>query len=207
MKGLSQAQEIAEQLKRCRIDYTFTSHLRRARKTLEIVLQDRPQAPVFMDDRLIERCYGLLQGRSKKRVANENPDLYAQINRGYDFVPPEGESLSMVEKRVLSFLKQLRDWLGQARGNVAISCHSNSIRPTRRVFEHMNVKQMLQLESPQDCVIIYDLHLRNVSNESSRGRGAKLNWKGIVTSRKVRLATDTRNRGVCTIQFRLFFGV
>src|SRR4030042_2817814 len=71
LKGLAQAQDIAEQLKRYQIDYAFTSHLRRARKTLEIVLQDRPQVPVFIDDRLIERCYGLLQGKSKKRVAKE----------------------------------------------------------------------------------------------------------------------------------------
>jgi len=67
LKGLSQAQGIAEQLKRQQIDYAFTSHLERARKTLKIVLQDRPQVPVFTDDRLIERCYGLLQGKYKRK--------------------------------------------------------------------------------------------------------------------------------------------
>jgi broad specificity phosphatase PhoE len=132
LKGLSQAQEIAEQLKRSRIDYAFTSHLRRAWKTLEPVLEAHPPVPVFMDDRLIERCYGLFQGRSKRRIAHENPDWYAQIHRGYEPAPPHGESLRMVEKRVLSFLGQLREWLGQTPGNVAISCHSNSIRSIRK---------------------------------------------------------------------------
>jgi len=42
LKGVSQAQDIAEQLKRYRIDYAFTSHLRRARKTLEIALPGHP---------------------------------------------------------------------------------------------------------------------------------------------------------------------
>jgi 2,3-bisphosphoglycerate-dependent phosphoglycerate mutase len=163
-KGLAQAQKLAEQLKEYRIDYAFTSHLKRARKTLEIVLEAHPAVPIFIDDRLIERCYGLLQGKSKKNVAHEDPEWYAQIHRGYELVPPNGESLRMVEQRVLSFLKQLRDWLGQTPGNVAISCHSNSIRPIRRVFENLRLKQALQLESPQDRAMIYKLRLRNLSS-------------------------------------------
>jgi broad specificity phosphatase PhoE len=193
LRGLEQAKEIAEQLKRRQIDYAFTSHLKRARKTLEIVLQGRPRVPVLMDDRLIERCYGLLQGRSKKRVANENPDWYAQVHRGYNFAPPEGESLSMVEKRVLSFLGQLSCWIGHTRGNVAISCHSNSIRPIRRVFEQLSFKQMLQLETPHDCVFSYDFRQCDWSVESPRVGATKLDWRGIVIPRKVRLATDTLN--------------
>jgi broad specificity phosphatase PhoE len=88
LKGLSQAQETSEQLKPYQIDYAFTSHLKRARKTLEIVLQGRQSVPVFVDDRLIERCYGLFQGKNKKKMEPENPDYYAQIHRGYGFVPP-----------------------------------------------------------------------------------------------------------------------
>jgi len=193
LKGLAQAQEIAEQLKRYRIDYAFTSHLRRAQKTLEIALEAHPSVPVFIDDRLIERCYGLLQGKSKRKVAHENPEWYAQIHRGYDFAPPEGESLRMVEKRVLSFLEQLKDWLGQNPGNVAISCHGNSIRPIRRVFEHLSLDQTLQLENPQNRAMVYDLHQRNLGIESPRGRATKPDWKSIVISRKVKLATAPLN--------------
>jgi broad specificity phosphatase PhoE len=109
LKGLAQTQEIAEQLKRYRIDYAFTSHLRRAQKTLEIALEAHPSVPVFIDDQLIERCYGLLQGKYKRKVAHENPDWHARIHRDYDFASPEGESLRMVEKRVLSFLEQFRE--------------------------------------------------------------------------------------------------
>jgi 2,3-bisphosphoglycerate-dependent phosphoglycerate mutase len=194
LKGLSQAQEIAEQLKRQQIDYAFTSHLRRARKTLKIVLQDRPQVPVFTDDRLIERCYGLLQGKHKRKIEHKKPDWYAQIHRGYDFVPPEGESLEMVEKRVIPFLEQLREWLKQHPGNVAISCHNNSIRSFRRVFENLSVPQMCKLESPQDCAIIYEIQQGDlVLKTLEKGRATKLEWKGIVISREVKLATDVGN--------------
>jgi 2,3-bisphosphoglycerate-dependent phosphoglycerate mutase len=158
-----QAQKIAEQLKRYQIDYAFTSHLNRARKTLEIILQAHPAAPVFVDDRLIERCYGLLQGKSKRKLEDADPEWYNQFHRGYELAPPTGESLRMVEKRTISFLKQLRNWLVQAPGNVAISCHSNSIRPIRRVFENLSLEQMLQLETPQDYSMIYELQLHNLS--------------------------------------------
>ena len=192
-EGLSQAQKIAEQLKRYQIDYAFTSHLKRARKTLEISLEGHSSVPVFVDDRLIERCYGLLQGKSKERIARENPEWFAQVHRGYEFTPPQGESLRMVEKRVLLFLEQLRDWLGQNQGNVAISCHSNSIRPIRRVFENLTLKQMLQLENPQDRIMIYNLRPRNMQRETLRGKECMQNWKGVRVSSKVKLATDPLN--------------
>ena len=191
-KGLIQAQKIAEQLKRCRIDYAFTSHLKRARKTLEIVLEAHPSVPVFADDRLIERCYGSLQGKSKRKIAHENPDWFAQIHRGYELASPNGESLRMVEKRVLSFLEQLREWLGHNPGNVAISCHSNSIRPIRRIFETLSIEQMLQLESPQDHAMIYDFSVHNLCSGQIERLNMQ-NWESVLVSRRVKLATDPLN--------------
>jgi 2,3-bisphosphoglycerate-dependent phosphoglycerate mutase len=193
LKGLEQAQEIAEQLKQEKITYAFTSHLKRARETLKIVLETHKDVPVFIDDRLIERCYGLLQGRSKRKVAKERPEWFTQIHRGYDFPPPEGESLKMVEKRTLPFLVQLEEWLRQNRGNVAISCHGNSLRPIRRVFEHLSLKQMLQIENPQDHAMSYALHVHSIKVESPRTRTAKSDWCNLLVPRQVKLASDQRN--------------
>jgi 2,3-bisphosphoglycerate-dependent phosphoglycerate mutase len=193
LKGLSQAREIAEQLRLDKIDYAFTSHLKRARKTLEIVLETHPAVPVFTDDRLIERCYGLLQGKSKRKIAKERPEWFAKIHRGYDFPPPEGESLKMVENRTLPFLMQLEEWLRQNPGNVAISCHGNSLRPIRRVFEHLSLKQMLQIENPQDRAMTYALHVHRVNIESFRKSTIKADWQGILVPRQLKLATDQRN--------------
>jgi 2,3-bisphosphoglycerate-dependent phosphoglycerate mutase len=192
LKGLKQAQEIAEQLRLEKIDYAFTSHLKRARETLEIVLQTHPAVPVFTDDRLIERCYGLLQGKSKKKVAKERPEWFAQVHRGYNFPPPEGESLKMVENRTLPFLVQLKEWLRQNPGNVAISCHGNSLRPIRRVFEQLSLEQMLQLENPQDRAMAYALHVHTFNIEST-AKSTKADWLGILVPQQVKLATDQRN--------------
>jgi 2,3-bisphosphoglycerate-dependent phosphoglycerate mutase len=193
LKGLSQAQEIAEQLRLEKIDYAFTSHLKRARKTLSIVLEKHPAIPVFTDDGLIERCYGLLQGKSKRKVAEEKPEWFARIHRGYDFPPPEGESLKMVENRTLPFLLQLQEWLRRNPANVAISCHGNSLRPIRRVFEHLSLKQMLQIENPQDRAMSYALHVHSVNVRSPRKNTVKADWQGVLVPQQVRLATDQRN--------------
>jgi 2,3-bisphosphoglycerate-dependent phosphoglycerate mutase len=190
---LKQAEEVAEQLRQEKIDYAFSSHLKRARKTLEIVLEMRPDFPVFIDDRLIERCYGLLQGRSKRKVAEERPQWFAKVHRGYNFPPPAGESLKMVEKRTIPFLVQLKEWLRQNPGNVAISCHRNSLRPIRRVFEHLSLEQMLRLENPQDRAMTYALHVHSVKVESPRKITTQSDWRGTLIPRHVKLATDQRN--------------
>jgi 2,3-bisphosphoglycerate-dependent phosphoglycerate mutase len=192
-KGLLQAEEVAQQLKQEKIDYAFTSHLLRARRTLEIVLQPHLSVPVFIDDRLIERCYGTLQGKSKIDIAAERPEWFAQVHRSYDFPPPEGESLKMVESRTLPFVVQLKGWLQKKPGNVAISCHGNSMRPIRRIFEHLSLKQMLQLENPQNQAMEYALHIHRVNVDEGEERRLKKDWRSVVVPSSVKLATDPRN--------------
>jgi len=192
-KGLLQAQEVAEQLSKEKIDYAFTSHLKRARKTLEIVLKKHDDVTVLVDDRLIERCYGELQGKSKRKLAAERPEWFARVHRGYDFPPPEGESLKMVENRTLPFLVQLEAWLQHNPGNVAISCHGNSLRPIRRVFEHLSLQEMLRIENPQDQAMLYALQIHSIKIENGSERNPTATWKRIMVPSKVKLATDPRN--------------
>lgn len=192
-KGLVQAQEISKQLSKQEIDYAFTSHLKRARKTLEIVLKKHDDVPVFVDDRLIERCYGELQGKSKRKLAAEKPEWFALVHRGYDFPPPRGESLKMVENRTLPFVVQLEAWLRRNPGNVAISCHGNSLRPIRRVFEHLSLQEMLRIETPQDQAMAYALQIHSIQLKSGSERDHTANWRGIIVPSKVKLATDPRN--------------
>lgn len=192
-KGLAQAQEIAEQLKAEEINFAFTSHLKRARRTLEIVLNTHKEIPVFVDDRLIERCYGTLQGKSKTKLASEKPVWFAKIHRAYDFPPPDGESLKMVESRTLPFVAQLREWLSQNPGNVVIACHGNSMRPIRRLFEHLSVKQMLQLENPQNQAMEYALDVHRVEVEQAEKCDMSEKWDGVLVPPDVHLATDARN--------------
>jgi 2,3-bisphosphoglycerate-dependent phosphoglycerate mutase len=192
-KGLLQAQEVAQQLEQEKIDYAFTSHLLRAKRTLEIVLKPHVDVPVFVDDRLMERCYGTLQGRSKVELEAERPEWFAKIHRSYDFSPPEGESLKMVEERTLPFVAQLKLWLQRNPGNVAIACHGNSMRPIRRVFENLSLRQMLRLENPQNHAMEYALQVHSVGIDEVEERSFKTDWQSLIVPSSVKLATDPRN--------------
>ena len=192
-KGLLQAQQTANQLKDEWIDYAFTSHLKRARKTLEIVLSYHPGVPVFIDDRLIERCYGLLQGKNKLQLAKERPEWTKKVRRGYEIVPSAGESLQMVVYRTMSFLEELKVWLCAHPGNVAISSHGNSMRPIRKMFENLSIQQMLQIENPQDSALEYALMVHEVRVGDPSPIKSKPVWRGVRVPDDVRLATDPRN--------------
>jgi 2,3-bisphosphoglycerate-dependent phosphoglycerate mutase len=188
-KGIAQAQQVAKQLQNQKIDYAFTSHLKRARRTLDIVLKPHGSVPVFIDDRLIERCYGTLQGKNKLEVAAENPGWFVKVHRGYDFPPPSGESLRMVENRVLPFISELEAWLKRHPCNVAISCHGNSMRPIRRVFEHLSLEQMLKLENPQNHAMQYTLEVQ----PAEAAEVSESNWCGVVVPSAMELASDPQN--------------
>ena len=63
--------------------------------------------------------------------------------------------MQMVEKRVLDFIKDLVILMKRERGNVVISAHGNSMRPFRRYFENLTIKQMMALENPYDKYFEY----------------------------------------------------
>lgn len=142
---------------------------------------------IIEDDRMIERSYGKLQGHSHKEfIRREGTDDYKTllhwhkidhlhgkereefvksvgeaelkiVRRSYDVSPPQGESVKMVEKRVLSFIKDLLAFMKREKVNVALSAHGNSMRPFRRYFEHFSIQKMMQLENPFDDYFEYSV--------------------------------------------------
>jgi bisphosphoglycerate-dependent phosphoglycerate mutase len=99
----------------------------------------------------------------------------------------------MVEKRTLPFVVQLEGWLRQNPGNVAISCHGNSMRPIRRVFEHLSLRQMLQLENPQGQAIEYAIQIHRVNFSDVEEPRLEKDWHNVVVPSTVKFATDRRN--------------
>ncbi|MBR9683549.1 hypothetical protein GOV03_03335 [Candidatus Woesearchaeota archaeon] len=145
---------------------------------------------IISDDRMIERSYGKLQGSSHKAfVKKEGRDSYQTllqwhkidhlsgrekkefirkmgeaelkiIRRSYRVPPPGGESVKTVEKRVKSFIKDLLKMMKKEKVNVALSAHGNSMRPFRRHFEKLSIKQMMELENPWDDYFVYTIDVK-----------------------------------------------
>jgi len=159
--GKGQARKIAKKLKGKKIDVAFQTSLSRSRDTLSAVLRFHPECRKrFTDDRMIERSYGDLAGMSHDAYKkNHTDEELHRIRRSYDYPPPRGESIKMVEARVLPFVRDLLAYMRKHKVNVAISAHGNSMRPFRRYFEKLSIKQMMKLENPWDDYFEYKIRI------------------------------------------------
>ncbi len=110
-----------------------------------------------IDDRIIERCYGELQGSSKTKLEKTNPKIYKIYHRSYDIPPPGGESIKMVERRVFSFCKGLEKLIRAQKINVAVVCGNNSMRALRRYFEKLTVEEMMAQENSYRDFVEYKI--------------------------------------------------
>ncbi len=158
-EGIKECYEIAAQLKGIVPTKAYTSDLKRAQHTLDIVLDDnRGKVEVIVDPRIKERDYGELDGKSKIEIAKEYPKEYPLWHRSYDVPPPKGESIKDVEKRVLAFI---HDMLSTLKNDdiVFISAHGNSIRPIRRYFENLSIDEMCSFEHPRAKVYKYEVNV------------------------------------------------
>jgi len=151
-KGIKQSKLIAEKLKDKTFRIAFKSSLSRSSDTLRNVLKFHPECrKVIVDDRMRERSYGDLTGKYHKTIINKFGRRQFDIwHRSYDVPPPNGESIKIIEKRVIFFIKDLITLMKKQEVNVAISAHGNSMRPFRRYFEDLTVEQMMKLEMPFD---------------------------------------------------------
>jgi len=158
-KGIQDAKRVAVKLKNKRIDVAFQTRMSRSKETLKYVLNCHPECrKVITDDRMIERSYGKLEGRSHRAfIKRHGKKLFDAYHRSYGISPPNGESIRAVEKRVSSFIKDLVKMMKKEKVNVAISAHGNSMRPFRKHFEKLSPKQMMNLENPYDSFFEYKI--------------------------------------------------
>lgn len=146
-KGKKQARLLVEKLKNKQIDVCVISSLSRSKDTAKIALKGK-KVSFEVDDRIIERDYGKLSGTSKIKILEEDPVMAVKYRRFYDFAPPGGESMKMVEKRVFEFCDELVKRIRKTGENVAISCHGNSMKMIRYYFEKLELVDVLVQENP-----------------------------------------------------------
>jgi len=156
-KGIKQSNVIAQKLRKKTFQIAFKTSLSRSSDSLKIILKYHSECEkVIVDDRMIERSYGDLERKFHKTVIKKYGKRQFDVwHRSYDVPPPGGESIKMVEKRVLSFIKDLIALIKRERANVVISAHGNSMRPFRRYFENLTIEQMMKLENPYDKYFNY----------------------------------------------------
>ena len=132
--GADQARAAGRRLKALgmRFDTGFTSTLKRAQRTLDLILDELGQTgiPVIRDAHLDERDYGELTGITRadaiKKWGEEQVHLW---RRSYDVPPPGGESLKDTAARVLPcYIQEILPRVLRGE-SVLVAAHGNSAAP------------------------------------------------------------------------------
>jgi 2,3-bisphosphoglycerate-dependent phosphoglycerate mutase len=199
-QGRHEAQEAGRLLKAEGIafDVAFTSVLKRAIRTLWIVLDemDLMWLPVERSWRLNERHYGALQGLDKAQTVERHGAEQVKIwRRSYDIPPPplaasepshpghdrryanvpapelpSAESLKDTLARVLPFWQsRIAPELKSGR-NALVAAHGNSLRAMVKMLDEVSDADIVELNIPTGVPLLYELD-QNLKPVSSRYLG------------------------------------
>ena len=166
-------------------DFTFTSVLKRAIRTLNLALEemDRLWLPVERDWRLNERHYGALQGLNKAETAAKFGEEQVLVwRRSYDIRPPAldpGDERNAARDRRYGALQPgevpltecLKDtvarvvpcWKERIAPRVAkgerllVSAHGNSLRALIKYFDGMSDAAIVNENVPTGIPLVYEL--------------------------------------------------
>jgi 2,3-bisphosphoglycerate-dependent phosphoglycerate mutase len=159
-KGIAEAEQAGVALKRDGFvfDIAFTSDLKRAQRTLTIILDKLGQARLatHRDQALNERDYGDLSGLNKDDARKKWGEDQVHIwRRSYDIPPPGGESLKDTAARVLPYYEaKIRPEIEAGR-NVLVVAHGNSLRALIMQLEGLTGEEIIARELGTGVPIIY----------------------------------------------------
>ena len=166
-------------------DIAYTSVLKRAIKTLEIIqdVMDLNWIPVVRAWQLNERHYGSLQGLNKAETAEKfgeaqvkiwrrsydipppaldlSDERHPKFDRRYASLPPEQlpatESLKITLERVLPYWHSTLVPEIKPGTRVLIVAHGNSIRALVKYLDHISEADITELNIPTGLPLVYEL--------------------------------------------------
>ena len=162
-KGVAEAKDAGRKLKAQGItfDIAFTSALKRAQLTLDLLLGEMGQTdiPIIRDQALNERDYGDLSGLNKDDARKKWGEEQVHIwRRSYDVAPPGGESLRDTLARTLPYyVQEILPAVLQGKRTV-VAAHGNSLRALVMVLEKLSQDGILKREIATGVPIIYRLN-------------------------------------------------
>ena len=161
-QGVKEAREAGRKLKAqgLKFDIAFTSALKRAQRTLDLMLEELGQhPPIIRDQALNERDYGDLVGLNKDDARKKwGEEQVLKWRRSYDIAPPGGESLKDTLARALPYY--VTEILPRVlRGErVLVSAHGNSLRALVMVLDRHTPESIIKLNLDTGVPMIYRLN-------------------------------------------------
>jgi 2,3-bisphosphoglycerate-dependent phosphoglycerate mutase len=161
-QGIAEARDAGRKLKAqgLKFDIAFTSVLKRAQHTLDIMLAEIGQTGLTTRKHIAlnERDYGDLSGLNKddarKRWGEEQVHIW---RRSYDVAPPGGESLKDTLARTLPYyVQEILPCVLRSERTLVVA-HGNSLRALIMVLERLSPEGILKRELATGVPIIYYL--------------------------------------------------
>jgi 2,3-bisphosphoglycerate-dependent phosphoglycerate mutase len=162
-EGAAEAHRAGAMLKETglRFGSAFTSTLKRAHNTLDIILDEIGQGkiPTLKAAALNERDYGELVGINKEEARKRwGADQVHIWQRSYDIAPPGGESLRDTALRVVPFFeKWILPELKKGK-SVIVVAHGNSLRSLIMQLDRLPPDEVMQVELPTASPLVYRLN-------------------------------------------------
>ncbi|HMH20611.1 MAG TPA: 2,3-bisphosphoglycerate-dependent phosphoglycerate mutase [Puia sp.] len=158
--GRQEARNAGRRLAGIPFSRCFTSILKRAEETLELILAEagKIDLPVIRDKALDERNYGQLQGLNKTETAKKYGEQQVLIwRRSYSVRPPGGESLEDTSARVMPYYeKEIVPYL-KAGENILIVAHGNSLRALMMQLENISQEEIAEVNIPTGTPRLYTM--------------------------------------------------
>jgi 2,3-bisphosphoglycerate-dependent phosphoglycerate mutase len=167
-KGEKEASQAGQKLKGYKFDKGYTSVLKRAINTMDIVLKiiSQTNLPIERDKALNERHYGALQGLNKADIGKQYGEEQLKIwRRSYDVPPPKdvtelnpdgiSESLKDTAARTMPYFEAKIEPDILAGKNVLVAAHGNSLRSIVMKLDSLTREQVLELNIPTGVPLLY----------------------------------------------------
>jgi 2,3-bisphosphoglycerate-dependent phosphoglycerate mutase len=158
-QGEEEARNAGQLLKPYRIDQAYTSVLKRAIRTLEIILSEtgNSQIPTTRSAAFNERNYGDLQGLNKSEMEERyGAQQVLAWRRSFEIAPPRGESLKATYERVIPFYtKEVEPKLKDGK-NILIVAHGNSLRALMMYLENISPDEIPNLNLATGVPRLYE---------------------------------------------------
>lgn len=156
--GIEEAREAGKLLQNFKFNNIFTSVLKRAIRTAEIIAEEIGyEGEIIKDEALNERNYGDLQGLNKAEIGEKVGAEQLHIwRRSFDIAPPNGESLKDTLDRVLPYYHNVIEPLLLEGKDILISAHGNSLRALTMFLEGVSEEDISELNIPTGKPYVYE---------------------------------------------------
>jgi 2,3-bisphosphoglycerate-dependent phosphoglycerate mutase len=141
-------------------DYCFTSALKRAQHTLDLILEEMKilDITITRNRALNERDYGDLSGLNKDEARQKWGEEQVLIwRRSFDVPPPGGESLKDTAARTLPYYRADIEPMVTSGKTILVAAHGNSLRALVMAIESLTPEQILKREIATGEPTIYKL--------------------------------------------------